>query len=387
MAMRRSKHAISVNEYGDGTQWIRGSVLGEGSFGRVYKATLNSRSKYSCYPPEMAVKSAEVSASSTLQKEREILNNLDGNPYVIACFGEETTIGDNGVMAYNVLLEFASGGTLADRIEKLSGLPEHEVRVHTRSILRGLNLIHGLEYVHCDLKPDNILLVPSDGYGITEFQAKIGDFGLAKRETKQSIKKRKLVESYYLRGTTMYLSPETVTDYVQGAPSDVWAVGCIVLEMLTGKPVWNGFNSEEILAKIGLKKELPRIPDGISREARDFLRRCFVRNSMFRFTCEMLLNHPFLQGLGADYVEDSDDSERIADACSSELFSDESEEDSSCSSTDDESVSGLAEENEAEIVAVKHGSNEMIMSKRMSSQLRVSKRRHRHPVCFNIPLV
>ncbi|KAL3622123.1 hypothetical protein CASFOL_033534 [Castilleja foliolosa] len=374
MAMRRNKHAVI--DYGDGTQWIRGSVLGEGSFGRVYKATLkNSKSKYSCYPSEMAVKSAEVSASSTLQKEREILSNLDGNPYVIACFGEETTIGDNGVMAYNVLLEFASGGTLADRIEKLSGLPEHEVRAHTRSILRGLSLIHGVGYVHCDLKPDNILLVPSDG--ITEFQAKIGDFGLAKREIKQSVKRRKIMESYYFRGTTMYLSPETVTDYVQAAPSDVWAVGCIVLEMLTGKPVWDEFNSEEILAKIGVEKELPRIPDEISSEARDFLRRCFVRDSMFRFTCEMLLNHPFLQGFCADYVEESEDAERISEDCGSELLSDEYEEDSFCSASDDESVSGLAEENEAE----------MIMSKGMSSRLRVSKKRHRHPVCFNIPLV
>ncbi|GFP84734.1 mitogen-activated protein kinase kinase kinase 2 [Phtheirospermum japonicum] len=373
--MRRNNDV--VNEYGDGIQWTRGSILGKGSFGRVYKATLkNSRSKYSYFPSEMAVKSAEVSVSSTLQKEREIMNNLDGSPYVITCFGEETTIGDKGMMAYNVLLEFASGGTLADRIKKLSGLPEHEVRAHTRSILRGLNGIHGLGYVHCDLKPDNILL------------AKIGDLGLAKREIKQSNKKRKIMESNYWRGTPMYLSPETVIDYVQAAPSDVWAVGCIVLEMLTGKPAWDEFNAEDILARIGAAKELPKIPDDISREARDFLKCCFVTNSIFRFTCDMLLNHPTLQGLGDDVEELEDSESYIAgisdDECSSELFSDESEEDSFCSLSDDELVSGLAE---AQVVAAQHfnGSNE-IMSKQMPSQLRVYKRRHHQPVCLNIPL-
>ncbi|GFP81817.1 serine/threonine-protein kinase grp [Phtheirospermum japonicum] len=186
------------------------------------------------------------------------MNNLDGSPYVIMCFGEETTIGDNNMMAYNVLLEFASGGTLADRIKKLLGLPEHEVRAHTRFIARGLNGIHGLGYVHCDLKPDNILLVPSAG--IIEFQAKISDFGLANRGIKQYNKKRKIMESNCWRGTPMYISPETVIDYVLAAPSDVWVVGCIMLEMLTRKPAWDEFNAEDILVKTGVEEELPKIP-------------------------------------------------------------------------------------------------------------------------------
>ncbi|KAK6147857.1 hypothetical protein DH2020_018769 [Rehmannia glutinosa] len=288
------KEKKGVNEYGDGFSWIRGPMLGKGAFGRVYLATLKNRiSKYSCLPPVMAVKSAEVSVSSTLQKEMEIMRNLNMCPYVINCFGEETTMGENGVMTYNLLLEYGSGGTLADRIKK-SGLPELEVRAHTRSILRGLNHVHGIGYVHCDLKPHNILLVPNSGRGgKTEFRAKIGDFGLAKR-VKQS-RKRKLEEPYW-RGTHMYLSPEAVIDSVQEAPSDVWAVGCIVLEMLTGKPAWDGEKAGDILAKIGAANELPKIPNDISKEARDFLKRCFVRKSMYRFTCEMLLNHPFVEG-------------------------------------------------------------------------------------------
>ncbi|XP_073294340.1 mitogen-activated protein kinase kinase kinase 20-like [Primulina huaijiensis] len=258
----------------------------------------------------MAVKSAEVSVSGSIQKERVVLSNVKGCPNVIKCFGEETTTGDNGMMVYNLLLEYGSGGTLAQRIKKSGsgGLPEFEARVYARCILRGLKHIHGIGYVHCDLKPDNIFLLPSfRREGNTEFRAKIGDFGLAKR-VKQN-KKRKL--GPYWRGTPMYLSPEAVMDNVQEAPSDIWAVGCIVLEMLTGKHPWHGekeLKAEEILAKIGTRDESPKFPNDISEDARDFLKGCFVRKSSFSMTAEMLLNHPFINGLkdneAIEYVEE-----------------------------------------------------------------------------------
>ncbi|XP_057791423.1 mitogen-activated protein kinase kinase kinase 20-like [Salvia miltiorrhiza] len=277
----------AVNSYGDGIAWIRASMIGRGSFGRVYLATLrNPTSKSSSLPPLMAVKSAEVSSSGSLQKEKEVYCNLERSPYIIQCYGDEITIGRSGTMAFNLMLEYASGGTLADRIGESggNGLAELEVKLHTRSILRGLRHIHELGYVHCDMKPHNILLVPNAAGGI---RAKIGDLGLARRVTK----KRKLGVCW--EGTRMYLSPEAVTDHVQEAPSDVWAVGCIVLEMLTGKSPLEG------------KKEITglKIPNGVSKEARAFLKGCFVRNSKFRLTCEMLLHHPFLEGLDDDDVE------------------------------------------------------------------------------------
>ncbi|KAI3507490.1 hypothetical protein L1887_22477 [Cichorium endivia] len=104
-----------------------------------------------------------------------------------------------------------------------------EVRRYTRSILLGLTHIHKKGYVHCDLKPDNILLINNSSDGFT---AKIGDLGL----TKQSKKNK--------------LEP----------PSDVWAVGCIVFEMLTGKPLWfseKDLTVDEILSRISDENELP----------------------------------------------------------------------------------------------------------------------------------
>ncbi|KAI9196853.1 hypothetical protein LWI28_027566 [Acer negundo] len=291
----------------DGVSWLRGPILGKGAFGSVFLATSrNPKSRF--FPPTMAVKSAEFSASASLQKEKEILNNLLGCPHIVQCFGDETTFGTNGEMVYNVLLEYASGGTLADSIKKSNGvgLPEHEVRLYTRCILEGLCHVHDCDYVHCDLKPDNVLLVPNKtGAG---FVAKIGDFGLAKRG-RQS-KKHKFL-SDYLRGTTMYLAPETVIDHVQELPSDVWSLGCVVLEMLTGQKPWNSLNqklnSKQVLNLISDDKSLPEIPSGVSREARDFLKGCLVRKPGMRLTIEMLLYHPFVQGLDDQEFEVAED--------------------------------------------------------------------------------
>nr|POE86393.1 mitogen-activated protein kinase kinase kinase 3 [Quercus suber] len=70
--------------------------------------------------------------------------------------------------------------------------------------------------------------------------------------------------------------------------------------MLTGKSTWDReeeLDIEELLGVIGNERVLPKIPSGISKEARDFLKACLVRKPMFRLTTEMLLDHPFLAGV------------------------------------------------------------------------------------------
>ncbi|KAL0354901.1 UNVERIFIED_CONTAM: Mitogen-activated protein kinase kinase kinase [Sesamum radiatum] len=290
----------------------------------------------------MAVKSAEVSVSGSIQKEREVLSNLKGIK--------------------------KSGG---------DGLPEFEVRVYAKSILR-------------------------EGSG--EFRAKIGDFGLAKRA--KQCKKRKL-EAYW-RGTPMYLSPEAVIDNVQDAASDVWALGCIVLEMLTGKPPWDGkkeLKAEEVLSKIGAGRELPKIPNGISKEASDFLKGCFVRKSMYRLTSEMLLNHPFVEGLDDDDavaemedVEDLNKIESIASVSDSDdelscgLFPDEwgdaSEDDSfsywseeDVDDEEDEIVSNSAEgEKSLKLKKLKMSWAQAVLTSVLISQMRC-RNRFLHRAC------
>ncbi|KVI06106.1 hypothetical protein Ccrd_015552 [Cynara cardunculus var. scolymus] len=327
---KRSKQEDVKVGYGDGVSWFRGAIIGKGSFGCVFLGNLkNPKSKYNSYPPIMAVKSAEVSVSGSIQKEKEVMDNIRGCCNVIKCFGEEITNGENGQMVYNLLLEYGSGGTLADLIKKSSGkgLPELDVRCYARSILRGLRHIHKQGYVHCDLKPDNVLLVSNSRDGC--FNAKIGDFGLAKRANQ---KKNKLGLNW--RGTPMYLSPEAVNYGVQEPPADIWAVGCIVSEMLTGKPLWfseQDLCMDEILSRIGEEDESPCISSNISTEGRSFLKGCLSKKIMCRLTANMLLDHPFLKGLVEDDASEVKDSHQevldINTITSSPVFSDDDDDD------------------------------------------------------------
>uniref|UniRef100_A0A2C9U3J3 Protein kinase domain-containing protein n=1 Tax=Manihot esculenta TaxID=3983 RepID=A0A2C9U3J3_MANES len=278
-----------------GVAWWRGPLLGKGGSGSVYLAYLKKpKSRNAFYRRVMAVKSAEVSSSSLLQKEKEAFNHLHDCPYILECYGEETTVSKNGQMVYNLLLEYASGGTLADliRISGGCGLPELDVKRYTRSILKGIDYIHSHYYVHRDLKPENVLLVPS---GSGDFVPKIGDFGLAKKAQRT---KRRMFDSS-IAGTILYMAPETLVDNIQESASDIWALGCIVYEMFTGKPLWGldpNESTEELFKRIVDRFKLPEIPSGISKDGKDFLKRCLVKNHKFRFTIEMLLNHPFVLG-------------------------------------------------------------------------------------------
>ncbi|KAI7986331.1 Mitogen-activated protein kinase kinase kinase 17 [Camellia lanceoleosa] len=102
-------------------------------------------------------------------EELEIKKSVygDGNRgkhllYIYRCFGEEVFTSDRNQMVYNLLLEYGSGGTLADVIKKTggNGLPESDVRRYTRYILEGLDCVHSSGYVHLALKPENIIIVP-----------------------------------------------------------------------------------------------------------------------------------------------------------------------------------------------------------------------------------
>ncbi|KAJ0093217.1 hypothetical protein Patl1_25860 [Pistacia atlantica] len=152
---KKTVKKIVNGEKWNGIFWVRERFLGKG------------------------VKTAITSEASTLKYEKQMFSCFKECPYVIKCYGDMETERGESEKIYNLFLEYCSGGSLYDYIKKgyFKGLLEEEVRCFTRDIVRGLHYLHSNLIVHCDIKPDNILLAPgSDGRLI----AKIADFGLAK---------------------------------------------------------------------------------------------------------------------------------------------------------------------------------------------------------------
>ncbi|CAA0814283.1 mitogen-activated protein kinase kinase kinase 20 [Striga hermonthica] len=261
--------------------WVRGETLGKGGFGFVSIAkTMQDHN----LPPLIAVKSAKFSESESLKKEKELLDKFQSCPSILRCFGDEITT-ENGEKLYNILLEYASGGCLVDHII-IKGLPEITVSRCTKSILMALIHIHKAGYVHCDVKPHNVLLVGQD--------AKLADLGSC---CKTSFDGNSRCDDF--RGTVMYAAPESIAQQKYLPESDVWALGCSVLQMLTGKSPW-AFDSKaqpkDVLFKIGCSDQIPQIPTNnrISKEAKDFLAKCLVKDPTARWKPDMLLDHPFV---------------------------------------------------------------------------------------------
>ncbi|KAJ9175490.1 hypothetical protein P3X46_014040 [Hevea brasiliensis] len=269
--------------YNHGVAWWRGHLIGKGVFGYVYLANMKKpKSRNRIYPPIMAVKLANISVSSSLQEEKEVFNHLYGCQFILECYGEEITTNKDGEIVYNQPF-------VGVCLWRNPGWSYKEIW----SILQGIAYIHRHGYVHCDFKLENVLLVSSES---AKFVSKIGDFMLAKKIEKS--KKRKLFS--YLGEATSYMAPEIVVDHIQKPPSDIWAIGCIVFKTFIGRSVWDikpNMTIEQLLKKIGDRYELPKIPPKISKDGKDFLKACLVKNLNFRFTTEMLLDHPFVSGL------------------------------------------------------------------------------------------
>lgn len=269
------------------TNWNRVRLLGRGSYGVVYLATPIAG------PFRLvALKVALMERSSSLVTEKRILQNFTDCPEIVQYIGSDLSfVGESfDSIFYNLVLEYAAGGNLADLIKRRGKLPENEVKEYLKMILRGLARIHGLGFVHSDLKPGNILVFPETNGKV---KLKIADFGLSKKR-EQVIECCNFTPKF--RGTPKYMSPESVVFGKIDAPMDIWSLGCILVEMISGKPVWSDCkNRRQLMKKLVYEMEIPEVPEELSREGRDFLAGCLDQNSERRWTAEMLLDHPYLE--------------------------------------------------------------------------------------------
>lgn len=282
--------------------WIRGSVIGEGTFGQVSVA-LDARTG-----EIFAVKSVDFEEDNprshkqlaALENEIEMLRHaMSSSEFVVKSFGDDWT-SEGGRRRRNLWLEYMAGGSLADVLEKHggAGFNEHLLHLVTAKVLKGLQHLHSRGICHCDIKCKNILV----GLGGA---VKLADFGSAKlvppvakeADSAGTGSPVRRAGCTGLRGTPMWMAPEVVRQESQGPPSDIWSLGCTVLEMATGRAPWNDMeNLCQIMYRIGCTTDVPIVPSFLSVDIHDFLGHCFQRDPQNRWTASQLLQHPFVTG-------------------------------------------------------------------------------------------
>ncbi|KAJ7967720.1 mitogen-activated protein kinase kinase kinase 2-like [Quillaja saponaria] len=171
----------------------------------------------------------------------------------------------------------------SDAIRKCNGgLEETIARTYARQILLGLQYLHSNGIVHCDIKGQNVL--------VTNEGVKIADLGCARRVDEVSN------SDWSIAGTPVFMAPEVARGEQQGFPADVWALGCTVVEMVTGQAPWPDVSDPvSALYWIGLSGEVPEIPSFMSKQGRDFLSKCLERDPKERWSVGELLKHGFVE--------------------------------------------------------------------------------------------
>ncbi|CAA3025962.1 mitogen-activated kinase kinase kinase YODA-like [Olea europaea subsp. europaea] len=264
-------------------QWRKGRLIGRGTYGSVYVAT-HCETGATCAMKEVEMipddpKYAEC--IKQLEQEIRILEELK-HPNIVQYYGCEK-IEDR----FCIYLEYVHPGSINKYISEHCGvMTECIVRNFTRHILLGLAYLHNKQTIHRDIKGANLLVNAS---GVV----KLADFGLAKHLNGNGI-------DLSLKGTPHWMAPEVLQAVMRNDANpelafgiDIWSVGCTVVEMLTGKPPWSELNG--VQAMFNVLNKSPPIPETLSNEGKDFLRRCFQRRPADRPSATKLLEHPFLR--------------------------------------------------------------------------------------------
>ena len=249
--------------------------IGAGGMGVVWKAidtTLERDVAIKVLPESFA---AEGERLRRFEREAKLLATLN-HPNIATVHGLHQA---DGVPF--LAMELVPGEDFAQRIAR-GALPVDEALDIASQITEALEAAHENGVIHRDLKPANIRLTP-------EGRIKVLDFGLAKAFAEEQASSASPsmsptvtsagTQAGVILGTAAYMSPEQAKGQAVDKRADIWAFGCILLEMLTGRATFRGDSVAEILAAV-LKEqpELENLPEGVPAKAERLLRRCLIKD-------------------------------------------------------------------------------------------------------------
>ncbi|KAG8899618.1 hypothetical protein FRC01_010436, partial [Tulasnella sp. 417] len=274
--MRRT---IVVREEGKAPMHYQlGNCIGRGQFGSVYRA-LNINTGQIVAVKRIRLEGLPESEITQLMKEVDLLKRLH-HPSIVQYEG---MVRDDDSL--DIVLEYVENGSLGQTLKAFGKFNEKLVATYVTKILEGLHYLHEQQVVHCDLKAANILSTKNGNI-------KLSDFGVSL--TLNAMENAKETANN-VAGTPNWMAPEVIELKGASTASDIWSLGCTVVELLTGKPPYSEIdNTLAVMFRIVEDDKAP-IPDGCSETLRDFLSQCFKKDPDERPTAESLFEHPWLK--------------------------------------------------------------------------------------------
>ena len=274
-----------------------GRTLGEGSYSTVIAATDRQTLK------EYAIKVLDKRHIIKEKKvkyvniEKDTLNRLTDHPGVVRLY---YTFQDENSLYF--VLDLADNGELLGVLKRLTTFDEECTRFYGAQILDTIDYMHSRGVIHRDLKPENVLLDD-------QMHVKITDFGTAKilgapKKSQDPLDGNGSSSNNYGQednransfvGTAEYVSPELLTEKNACKASDLWAFGCIIYQLLAGRPPFKAGNEYLTFQKI-VNLDY-KFPDGFPPAARDLIERLLVLDPTRRLMIDHIKSHEFFDGV------------------------------------------------------------------------------------------
>ena len=259
----------------DGKYRIVG-LLGEGGMGAVYEGENTRIHRRVAIKVLHSAVAAKADVVQRFEREAQAAGRI-GSEHIVEVLDLGTAPDGERYM----VMEFLEGESLGERIRRRQRLSPQEIAPILHEILEGLDAAHGAGIVHRDLKPDNVFLLRSRA-GRRDF-VKILDFGVSKFAALES--ELSMTKSGAVMGTPFYMSPEQARGQDVDGRSDLYSVGVVAYQAVTGRVPFHAATFNELVFKIALESPEPAElhTPGLDKRFSALIARAMVRDPGGRF--------------------------------------------------------------------------------------------------------